>query len=288
MALDNFQYSYNGLTFGAGTDIQIVSEQGLRSIPEVRTQDAVIPRNDGTFAGLNFLGGRTAVLTLAVTVTKELPFETVVSNIANAFQSISDPTQQQVLQFMYPGWSAPRQLTGRVTKAGFPTDLNYSFHKIVSLPVEFVFNDPLIYDSVPYSVTAGLPSPTAGLTFNVTFNATFGSSVGGSLAVTNLGNIATPPVITIQGPMLNPRIALPTGEYMQLDISLGSTDTVVIDMKAHTIVLNGTASRVNTMRVGSSWFFLPVGTSSLSLSSQDSTQVVGTFTVAWRSAWSWC
>lgn len=176
MALGNFQYSWNGLTFGAGTDVQIVKEEGLRSLPPTRSSDINRPRMDGAFAGLNFLGERICTLTLAVTVTKNDPFETVVANISNAFQPTYDPNNQTTLQFMYPGWANPRQVTGRVTRAGFPTDLNYSFHRIDSMPIEITCSDPLIYDSINTTVTNSLATvgtfPLTTLTANASIGAT--------------------------------------------------------------------------------------------------------------------
>jgi hypothetical protein len=288
MALQNFQYSLNGLTFGAGTDVQIVQEEGLRSLPDIRSQDIDQPRNDGFFAGWNYFGERIVTLTLAVSVTKFADFETVVSNLTTAFQSVSDPNAQQVLQFMYPGWATPRQVIGRVTRVGFPTNLNYSFHKIDALPVEFTCNDPLVYDSVLQTVSTGLPNPGAGLTFDVSFDATFGASSGGVMSLTNAGNTPAHAVFTIQGPCVNPSLLLSnTGEWFGLNITLTAADTLVVDMGNATVILNGTASRFNAVRTGSTWFGLPSGASSIQVASQDAGVTSAVFTARYRSAWGW-
>jgi hypothetical protein len=428
MALSNFQYLWNGLTFGAGTDIQIVKEEGLRSLPQTRSQDINRPRMDGAFAGLNFLGERNAVLTLAVTVTKDAPFEGVVANITNAFQPTFDPNNLTTLQFMYPGWSTPRQVSGRVTAAGFPTDLNYSFHRIDALPIQITCPDPLIYDSVLMTVTNSLATsgtfPLTTLTANASIGATaltvasnagfvagqtiyvdatgtetrvvasisgtttvnitvglssahssgaavsgstfpvnfvltalssnlsagstaltvtsnagfyagqdifidvngalemrtvlsvastttinltsgvtnahssgvyvynglgFAPTTGGALLTNNIGNYETNPVFTIKGPVTNPTITLlSTGEFFTLNMTLTGSDTIVIDMQQGTVVLNGTTTRYGSVAVGSSWFGLPPGSSTVKLSSTDSSYPVGNqFRVDYRSAWSW-
>lgn len=428
MALSNFQYQWGDFVFGAGTDIQILSEEGLRSIPATRSGDISRPRMDGAFAGLNFLGERIAVLTLAVTVTKNADFETVVANISNAFQPTFDPNNQTVLQFQYPGFARPRQVTGRVTAAGFPTDLNYSFHRIDKLPIQITCNDPLIYDSVSTNVTNSLATsgafPLTTLTANASIGATvltvgsnagfvagqtiyvdatgtetrvvastsgttsltitvglttahssgaaisgttfpvnliltalsanlsasgtaltvlsntgfyagqtvfidtngfveirtianisgttiinlttgvdnahvsgklvyngmaFAPTTGGALLTNNVGNYKTMPKFTIRGPVINPSLTLTsTGEFFGLTTTLTSSDVIVVDMQAGTVVLNGTTTRYGVVTTGSSWFGLPPGGSTVRLSSTDSSYPTGnSFQVDFRSAWSW-
>lgn len=438
MALSNFQYLWNGLTVGAGTDVQIVQEQGLRSLPPVRSQNINKPRMDGAFPGLNFFGERTAVLTLAVSVTKNAPFETVVANVTNAFQPTYDPNAEAWLQFQYPGYATPRQIKCRVTKAGFTTDLDYSFHKLGSMPIEFVASDPLIYDSVnsnasvhlassgiyplttlganvsaagtaltvasatgiiagmtvyidvPSSVFAGanlttaasssatvlkvnsaagfvagqtiyigtaspetkvissITGPTAnattglpewtinlttglttsraigvnvtnaevrtvasvvgttvnltagvqtghstgavilGSTFPAVFPVSYAPTSGGALLTNNAGNYPTWPTFTLTGPLTNPTVTLQsTGEFFSLNTTLTASDTIVIDMKAGTVILNGSTTRYNTVVTGSSWFYLPVGAGTVKVSSTSASYEAGLFTIDYRSAWSW-
>lgn len=281
-----YQGYFNGLSFGPGTDVQLAKIDGLRALPSLRSGDVAIPRRDGSYPGINLLAERIFTVDLSVTVTGA-PFETVLENVANALQNIQDPAKLLPLQFLAPGWLGPRQIMCRPTKGGLPIDLDYSFHR-ASIAVEFTASDPLIYDTVLQTVSAGLPSPTAGLTFPVTFPVTFGASTGGSMQVTNAGNYATAPVFTIQGPVTNPMVSLTsTGQFMKLNLTLGSSDSVVIDMGVRTVTLNGTASRFNTVATGSSWFLLPPGTSSVGVASSDSTSVAAVFTTAFRSAWGW-
>jgi Phage tail protein len=285
MPLSNYQASYNGLTWGPGTDIQLAGIEGLTALPEIRGGDVVKPRRDGVDPGLNFLGQRVVILDLEVFAPKVLPFATVLAQIATAFQSVNDPNDQQPMEFLLPGWSESRRITGRPTKAGYPIDVNYQFNK-VPVAVEFTCADPLIYGSTLKSASAGLPSPTAGLTFPVTFNVTFGASTGGSFTVTNNGTYLSPPVFTITGPVTNPRLTFTsTGAFFALNIALGASDVLVIDMGKRSVTLNGTASRLNTIVSGSSWFGFPTGTWSIGVSSSDASPVAALFTANWRDAW---
>lgn len=289
MALSNFQYSYNGLTFGAGQDVQILKEEGLRSIPAPRSGDVSRPRQVGSFPGLNYFGERSVTLTLSLTVTVNQPWETALASAISAFQPVTDPTQLQTLSFMYPGWSAPRQVTGRVMRAGFPTDVNYQYHYLHgSLVVQIDCPDPLIYDSTLQTQSMSLPATVSGLTFPVSFPVGFGSSSGGTMSVVNSGNWATSPVFTITGPVTTPKITMPgTGQSMRFNITLGASDVLTVDCGARTISLNG-ASRLNTLATGSTWLQLQPGSQQLMFSSSDSSPVAGAVSCSYRNAWSWC
>lgn len=285
MPLSDYQLSFNSLVMGAGTDVQLVSIDGLRGDPAIRSGDVNKGRQDGAYAGLNFLGERIFTVTLMVFAPKLATVSVVLNAIAAALQPISDPSLLLPFQYKDPTWSTPRQLLCRPTAVDLPIDTDYVFQKI-TVTVQFTAPDPLVYDSVLSTAgPVGLPSPTAGLTFNVTFPASFGASTGGSLSVTNTGLYPTAPVFTITGPMTNPRLTMPNGQFFGLNLALGAGDVVVIDMGARTVILNGSASRANTVVTGSSWLaFLP-GTQSVQVASSDSAAVAGTFAASWRNAW---
>lgn len=283
MALGNYQLSYNGLTIGAGTDVQLVSFDGLRALPGIRSSDQARPRADGSFGGLNFMDERVLTLDLLVAVTVTNPWETVLQTLADAFLHISDPGALLPLQIQLPGWTQALQVKCRPTKYSNPIDVPYSFHK-ASVKVELTAPDPLIYAASSSSASAGLPNPTAGVTFPVTWPMSFGSSSGGSLALSNTGNWPTPLTFTIQGPCTNPWVSM-GGAKLTFNITLGSSDTLTVDTGAHTVTLNGTANRYNTLAVGSQWFVAPVGSSTVNFGSGDATQVTATCTVTYSSAW---
>jgi hypothetical protein len=174
----------------------------------------------------------------------------------------------------------------RPTKGGYPIDVGFQARKVI-VPVELTANDPLIYDTNSQQASTGLPSPTAGLSFPAAAPFTFGASSGGSLQVVNAGNEATPPVFTIAGPVTWPQLTLGS-LFLGFQVTLAAGDTLVIDCSAATATLNGTASRGNTIVTGSTYFFLPPGTSTVGFSSVDATQVTGTCTCSAASAWGWC
>lgn len=287
MSLQPFQLSYNGLTFGAGCDVQLVSITGLREKPAVRQGDVPRPRQHGSFGGRTLFGDRIVVATLEVFGPTVSPFETVLAQIAAAFPNVADPALQLPLQFMMPGWTTPRMVTGRPTKGGFPVDADYQAHKAL-IPVEITCTDPLIYDTATVTAIAGLPVPTAGMHFPATFNLAFGASSGGSIALPNAGDEAAPVVFTFAGPVTWPVLTMGS-QMLGFQITLGASDTLVVDCDARTVVLNGSASRLGSLMPGSSWLYIPKGGTSVAFSSVDSVAVAGTVTAALAAGtYGWC
>lgn len=282
MTLQPYQSSFNGLTWGPGTDIQVVEIDGLRSM-KTRTSDETYPEDDGALPGIDLLDERTITYKLLIAAPQTMTVEQALAACAAAFQVIRDPAGGLPLQVMLPGWSEPRQLTARPINNDVPIDVNYSL-QYIEFSAQMVAADPLIYSTTLHPLSTGLPSPTAGLPFNVTFPATFGSSTGGSVLVTNAGNYASRPVITITGPCINPLVSNGTS-FMSFNLTLGATDVLVIDMAAKSVTLNGSASRYNTVTTGSAWWSLPPGNTTVVFETGDGAQVAARMTIQWRDAW---
>ena len=151
--------------------------------------------------------------------------------------------------------------------------------------VEFYSTDPRIFSAVQGSLTTTLPSAGGGLNFNLGFNATFGAvSTGGTLTAVNDGSFQTSPVIRIDGPATNPRVeSITQGKTLQFNITLAAGEFLLIDGEQRTVLLNGTASRYNTLTPASSWWDLSPGTNEVRF--QASTTTAATMTLTWRSAW---
>jgi hypothetical protein len=122
----------------------------------------------------------------------------------------------------------------------------------------------------------------AGATWSWTWG-TGGSA--GAVTVTNLGNFPTRPIVAIAGPVDNPQLQNgSTGEFVQFALSLTASDVLTVDFDAHSVLLNGTASRRNTLTSTSKWWELAPGTTQV-LYSANTTQVGSVATMTFRSAW---
>lgn len=138
--------------------------------------------------------------------------------------------------------------------------------------------DPRIYDNslttqiIPYGGTA-----TTGFGFNVGFNLSFGANVppNGSY-VTVGGNRPAPAILTITGPVDQPRIINDTNsKNLIFNTSLGGGETLTIDLAARTVLLNGNINRRNTL-ITSDWFLFQPGSTFIRFGGTNGTSMITT------------
>lgn len=171
----------------------------------------------------------------------------------------------RVVRFRRQGQLEDEQVTVRVAS---PLDDDVSVPKVIRWGVSLFAGDPRIYGaalrSAFYDPAASLSG--GGVAMPLTFPLTFTTTTVTQLDLTNLGNFATPPVLTIKGPVVNPVVDNnTTGESLYITYSLGSSDTVVVDVAARSVKLNG-ASRLDLLNTQSTkWWELQPGTNRVRL-----------------------
>lgn len=181
--------------------------------------------------------------------------------------------------------TTPKQAT--VRRSGKPL-LRPVTDRIAEYSLLVTAGDPRRYSTTLQSQSTALPSVTGGLTLPITMPVTISATtVAGSITLTNAGTIATRPVFTLNGPVTTPAISVqyPTGTVRALlySDSLDVGDVLVIDSDAHTVVLNGTASR--RLYLSGQWPEIPPGSSvtvSWTAASYDANALL---TGTCRSAW---
>ena len=147
-------------------------------------------------------------------------------------------------------------------------------------------DDPLRYATDLTLLATELPTgPESGLTFNAVFPLTFGGGgTGGALYAINTGNAPVWPVLTINGPVSNPSVQnLASGRTVAFDISLAADESLVIDMAARTVLLNGTANRRNALLASSSWWQIEPGSNEIQFRAAALT--AASLQITYRSAW---
>ena len=296
--LTNWQFSYNGLTFGHATPIKISQVQGLGDLAVVRSGDISRSRDHGENIGLDVYGGRDITLNLeAEDSGSGVP--ATMSTLASA--TLVGLTTESPMWFQVPGYPLLCVMC-RPRKRTMPWDVGYQIGKLGVVSTQFHATDPRIYGA-GQSVTVGLPNPTTGMHFPVTFPMTFGSVAPSGVTVTNAGNAETRPIIVITGPVTNPSVqnasiaGSPTLSFTnpnQTGYTVAAGDQLVIDTDLHSIqyyvggVSSGSApaSRGGWLVSGSTWWDLAAGGNLIQFLSQDSASVAGTCSVQWASAYS--
>jgi hypothetical protein len=147
--------------------------------------------------------------------------------------------------------------------------------------------DPRIYELTAITAVINLGATVyTGFGFPFGFPFGFGgvSTTTDEVTVTNSGNRPTPPLLTIAGPVTNPRILNDTlSKEMVFTITLLAGETLVVDPKNKTVRLNGVTNRRNTLQAPT-WFYLAVGANSIRYRAESS-DPTSTLTITFRPAW---
>ena len=158
--------------------------------------------------------------------------------------------------------------------------------RIGATPIQALMyaEDPRIYgnDLINQVIPSG-GSATTGFGFNLGFNLSFGASVppDGQFVV-NAGNRPTPAILTIAGPVVNPRVVNDTDSItLSFVIELTASDTLTVDLANRTVLLNGIVNRRDTLQEPS-WFLFNPGSTFIRFGGGTGT---GTLTVSYRNAW---
>ncbi|MFJ6579238.1 hypothetical protein ACIQMY_25165 [Streptomyces sp. NPDC091368] len=168
--------------------------------------------------------------------------------------------------------------------------LQYLTDRLASYSLMVTAPDPRRYATVLQSDETMLPVTTGGLTPPVTPPVTIVStSVSGVIDAPNVGTFESRPVFLIDGPVNAPKVLaqMPDGTVRSLVYSqnLGDGDQLVIDTDAHSVILNGAASRRRFLSTPTGWPVIPAG-AVVSIQFTAAAYVSGAkLTARWRSAW---
>lgn len=245
--------------------------------PDVRATWTDRQADHGAWAGPAYFGARVITVAGTITAPDAGTLATALEQLAAAV-ALTDTT-------LVVGEPTPRQATVRRSAkllVARQTD------RVATYSVQVTAADPRRYDVVRQQQSTGLPVTTGGMAPPLTPPLTSAAStVAGSITATNSGTIATRPLLTVRGPAAQPVIiaTYPDGSARTLSYSdtLLVGDVLVIDTDAHTVVLNGTASRRRYL--SGSWPEIPPS-STVTLAYRAATyDPSSTLTAAWRSAW---
>jgi phage-related protein len=278
-----YSFAFNNQVFGgAGSPYQILSVDGLESLPGIRNQDDNRGYHDGMFTGRDFLSGRTISIIFNTFGDSNGSAQTNYNTIQRTLLPQTQGTTP--LYFKFPNSPTSEQfVNARVRALRTTVDPNYTYGYITS-QVDFFCPDPNYYDSNLQTANM-LISAALGRTYNKTFNYTYG---GGSSSVTttisNIGWATTYPTITIQGPITNPVIGNTTsGNILNFTGTYSALDTLEIDLYNQLITLNGNPAR--NLLISGTWFDAPPGNSNFFFTGSSTLAGTTQATVSWYSAY---
>ena len=246
---------------------------------EVRSEYTDREAAHGSWASPVYFGSRPITLTGTVTAPDRATLEDALERL-RAAASLTDTT------LVVYELTQPKQAT--VRRSGKPL-FAYVTDRIATYSVMVTAADPRRYSTVLQSGTTGLPSTTGGLLPPVTPPLSIpATTVQGQITAYNEGTIDTAPLLIIDGPVTAPQIIaqMPDSSVVFLNYSqsLGTGEELVIDTDAHTVILNGNASRRRYLTLPTGWPKIPAG-SEVTFQFNSSSNSTAQLTVRWRSAW---
>jgi hypothetical protein len=272
--LDDWQASYNGVAFGAGTPIGVLTFHGLGGLPTVSSHDQPFPRDTGEMIGVDALGGRDPGADLVVTANI---FAQMVA-LGGALQA--GGAFERPLWFQLPGLPTLCSMVRARTRAD-EWDANVASAGMWTPTLTFHATDPRLYAQAQaaYCVAATLPATHP-------------------LTITNAGNCETRPVLVLNGPLSEPAIQFgsgspPTVIAFAAGTSVASGDAVVIDCSTpHTVTYwtggigAAGADAYNMLdQSATSWPTLLPGNNTLSFTAAQDTIDPSAFVVWWADAY---
>lgn len=289
--LDDWQYSFGGLTFGSEQPWAVQSSAGL-DLPKLNTGDAERPRDTGQFGGLDTISGRDITLTLHAQGAGAAATRTLLNELNAVILPARDGETETPLWFKRAG---QEQLVtmARVRQFGLKSDSRVAYSHIVQPMIQFHATDPRFYGATQ-AASVDVPTPAGGLSLNpLFFPLSFGGgSAAGTIDAFNGGTWEMRPVLVLTGPMLNPSIgnALISGTpTLNFGIQLFTGDKLVIDLDSRSAVLfaAGTETgetRLNTIQTSFWWNLLP-GTNVIQFNTKDTSPADGNLQMQWASAY---
>lgn len=244
--------------------VDIVRVSGLDNAP-FRTTERDREGMDGGFADAEFEKSRTIVLEGTV-YGPHTELYTYMESLKNNYAPVNQPQ---------PFYFQPPSTSRRVVfckSYGCKYDIDQAW-RIGSSPIQLQLfaEDPTIYDDPTTQVSCSLPIEGTGRGYDKSYDYGYGGpNSGGSLTWINSGNRPGTGTIIITGPIINPVITHDTsGSELEFNITIAAGQTLTVELRDHTVLLNGTANRRSALVNTSRWFLLQPGANSLRFGGTD-------------------
>lgn len=277
-----YQLGDTGFTLNTSSDslpfVDITKVSGLDNAP-YRETERDHEGADGGFLDAEFEKGRPITLDgllYADPATLESTLDMLKANYAPA-------SVRQPFYFKKPG-VLERVLFVKSRGVKFDSD---SFRRVGTVSVQFGLfaEDSRIYDAQERVITLEQSTDTTtGRGYSMGYPYGYGAAITPtSENAINSGNRSTPATIVFYGPTTSPELVNDsTGKSLKVNLTLGASDYIVIDLQYHTVLLNGSANRRGFLDAPN-WFFLQPGDNFLRY--RTGAAGTSTATVTYRNAW---
>lgn len=280
---EDFQLELRELVVGAGTIYEIPLDDCINwwDMADVRAADMQIPGRHGVLAGDDLYGGLTFAWRIDINASEDpSQLAAAINDLKAAFarSDVDLPMYGRWLGEDRLRWVRPRRIVID------PKNVQWNW---AAAAVQLMVVDPFAYSADEQQASATLVVTGDGLVFPVTFPIEFGLVDGGAgtFLAENDGNAPAPWTATITGPITDPVIEnTTTGVAFGLTGVIDDGDTLYLDSRARTILLNGNQNASSMRAPGVQWFDLAPGSNSIRFDAGGEPPY-GELTMFWRSTW---
>lgn len=277
------QLQFRDYLLGDDETTFLVTLNGWEEIPGVDSGNVSRPASHGSWAG-NKLSGQRIITWEGRFATSPAAWATRLKTLREAFSLPLGTEEEEIVIRLHDEMLLSY---GAVRARSLPADKRFAAYG-ANLVIQFECSDPRRYSVTENSLILAFPTETeSGLEYPISYDLYYGESPSTSGDFENDGNVFTPVVIEISGPVTGPEVKnLTLDRILKFDITLAESETLVIDTRSGTVLLNNLADRLYTRSLSSvplQSFGLTPGINSLNISA-DSWSAPAEIEIKWRDA----
>lgn len=239
--VDSGQVRFGHTTMGAGTSARLRALIGWRDLPDVEVSDSPRPQGPGDYPGAAYPG---SLIVTGIFLVRGTPAAKALA--LAAIERATQPSHVDQPLVVHDSTGASYRMA-RVVGRVIPQERHFT-HAPVEASVQWRCADPRRYDQSEQSAALALASSTGGLEYPLEYPLEYGTTVGGAVAVTNTGSADAPVVLSLAGPLVNPRVECSAGWSLEFETSLADGEVLEVSSTDGTVRLGGTADRLYTLR----------------------------------------
>lgn len=243
-----------------GVEWVVTSEDGWSSSPPIRATIEDKTASDGAWGGPGFYGARVVNLvgkawapTRAAMLAAKDRIKASINPRDITTLTVEEEHLTRISSVRLSDQISLKDQTAQIFDWGFTV----------------VATDPRRYGIDTMTGSASLPVGIAdGRTYDKAYDYVYGTvtpNYVGSVWLDNIGDYdLTPALITFTGPVIDPRVEhVQSARFLQFDVSVEWGETLIVDLRQQTVLLNGETNRAYTITAGSTWFMLAPGVNEL-------------------------
>jgi hypothetical protein len=241
---DDGQLEFNGYLLGDNVTTFLDGISGWDDLPGIDSGNTPRSNYHGAWAGRKLANQR--VITWEGRFSPALP-ETWATEIKSLRAAFTPPNDASELPIVIRSHGETLLAYGAVTARAIPMDRKYGYYG-ASLTIQFECSDPRRYSLQEHTWSLSLPpNIEVGLEYPLTYPLDYGEEVTSSTGtLINNGDVITPVTLEFVGPMNTPALISSAGVRLKFNINLVENESLIVDTRTGTVLLNGIADRLYT------------------------------------------